>query len=221
MSLSRPLLTFGLAIAMGIWTDSLAANQAAEPAVTLAVDQAVAPDTAVDIAPAVAAASDSSQPGDRGVDSDAWNSETWPEFDAGRILGRTMLATAGFAAVCLLLLAVAHRVKALRIAARGVLPTMELLDTLVVAPRCTLQLVRVDSQRFLVAKDGSGLRSVTPLSSFTDTLDDVAEPPAEASRASLTTSSVAGLSLEDAPSWQANSAGQRRSDRWQGLSSNP
>lgn len=98
---------------------------------------------------------------------------------------------------------------------------MSLVDTLSLAPRCALQLVHVDGQRFLVARDATGVRSITPVNSFADTLEDSDESASTAGeqRFDLHRVSKAGLALDDMPHGAfatINPTLTRRSDPWQG-----
>jgi flagellar biogenesis protein FliO len=48
---------------------------------------------------------------------------------------------------------------------------VQVLHTLTVAPRCCLHLVQVEEQRFLVARDATGWKSVTPVQTFAAQLE--------------------------------------------------
>lgn len=89
-----------------------------------------------------------------------------------QLVGRTLLVTTAFAGIGLVVVALAHRVQIRRRSSQKT-GSMALLDTLHLAPRCTLQLIRIDSQKFLVARDAGGVRSVTPVQSFAETIDQV------------------------------------------------
>jgi flagellar biogenesis protein FliO len=95
---------------------------------------------------------------------------------------------------------------------------MKVLETLHLAPRCALQLIQVDAQRFLVARDAHGLRSVTAVNSFAETLEALEAEPKDASTRELSTASTFGLSLENQPTSDrlTLSFAGRRNDPWQG-----
>jgi flagellar biogenesis protein FliO len=135
-------------------------------------------------------------------------------------VAKTIAATSMFAAACLLIVALRHRFK--RHGARGTLarPALAVIDSLVLAPRCCLQLVQVESQKFLVARDGSIVRSVTPVHSFAETLQDVDPLAKLPSSEDLGHVSRGGISLErNAPrGLMDHTIGQGRSAPWPGIS---
>jgi len=55
---------------------------------------------------------------------------------------------------------------------------IQILETTRIAPGSSLQLVQIDSHRFLVAVDGTGVKSVTGLPDWFEDSDDAAETPA-------------------------------------------
>lgn len=139
------------------------------------------------------------------------------DFDAGRLVGRTIVVTASFAAICTGILLGIRQLRK-HGALKGGTSEMKVLETLTVGPRCVLQLVQVERQRFLVARDAHGMRSVTPVQSFVETLDDVSEPMEDpVVRQPLTSASTFGLSLEGpvAAEWSTRETSGRRSDPWQ------
>jgi flagellar biogenesis protein FliO len=141
------------------------------------------------------------------------------DFDAGRLVGRTVLVTTSFAAVCAVLLLVIRHVRQ-QGGLKGSTREMNVLETLTLGPRCVLQLVQVERQRFLVARDAHGVRSVTPVQSFVETLDDISLPDAEpVARQPLNSASTFGLSLEGpaAAEWSTRELNGRRTDPWQAL----
>ena len=92
-----------------------------------------------------------------------------------KILGRTVLACLALVAVSLVLI-VWGRARGLhRRDQRPVTSTMNLLSTMTLAPRCYLQLVSVNDQHFLVARDGTTVRCITPVASFEDSLDSLGD----------------------------------------------
>jgi hypothetical protein len=99
---------------------------------------------------------------------------------------------------------------------------MALLDTLNLAPRCTLQLIRIDNQKFLVARDAGGVRSVTPVQSFAETIDQIDELEETGTPAPEATLWDQGLSLEQANRYKdvSSLSRTRRIDPWQGNSLN-
>ncbi len=109
---------------------------------------------------------------DPSVTQPAWLGNAPRDALTQQLVGRTLLVTTVFAGVGLLVVAIAHRVQVRR-RSSGQTGSMALLDTLHLAPRCTLQLIRIDSQKFLVARDAGGVRSVTPVQSFAETIDQV------------------------------------------------
>lgn len=52
---------------------------------------------------------------------------------------------------------------------------LQVLDTLSIAPRCCVHLLNVGGQKYLVARDQAGIKSVTAVSAFAATLDDLAD----------------------------------------------
>ncbi|MCA9169738.1 MAG: FliO/MopB family protein [Planctomycetales bacterium] len=148
----------------------------------------------------------------------------WQEFSTERLVGRSLLATCGLATACLLALWSSRRVRAQRGSAAN-MASMAVLETLNLAPRCSLQLVRVDGQKFLVARDTSGVRSITPVSSFDDAMAEQSETfsevfPAIESNLHRGRDACAdhGLSLELAPQRVSASESGARRDPWQGPS---
>ena len=78
---------------------------------------------------------------------------------------------------------------------------LQVLDTLSIAPRCCVHLLRVGGQKYLVARDQAGIKSVTAVSAFAATLDDLADNRVDASQ------DVAAPSVTDR-SWAS------RSEQW-------
>ena len=150
----------------------------------------------------------------------------WPELNTDRLVGRSLVATCGLATACLIALWSSRRVRAQRLrSSKDNRDSMVVLETLCLAPRCTLQLVRVDAQKFLIARDPSGVRSITPVSTFADAMAEEVEPfeavtprDADTRRSALSQYGHVGLSLElpDADISADNTA--RRRDPWQGPS---
>jgi flagellar biogenesis protein FliO len=150
----------------------------------------------------------------------AWMVGSAERFDARRLVARTIAATSVFAAACLVIVALRHRFKRHGARGRSVQPALVVIDSLVLAPRCCLQLVQVESQKFLVARDGSIVRSVTPVNNFAETLQDV-DPIAEMPRSEdLGSVSRGGISLERnaARDFVEGRLGQGRSAPWPGIS---
>ena len=81
------------------------------------------------------------------------------------IVKRAGLVSAALAVVTLAAL-LSTRSRRLRLAQSRERHALQLVGSLALGSRCALQLVQVDDQRFLVARDGSGLSSVTPVNSF-------------------------------------------------------
>jgi flagellar biogenesis protein FliO len=52
---------------------------------------------------------------------------------------------------------------------------LQVLDTLSIAPRCCVHLLNVGGQKYLVARDQAGIKSVTAVNAFAATLDDLAD----------------------------------------------
>ena len=75
---------------------------------------------------------------------------------------------------------------------------MKVLETLSIAPRCCVHLLTVGGQKYLVARDQAGIKSVTAVSAFATTLDDLAdrsvEPAQDATPPSVTNRSWASRS---------------------------
>lgn len=107
----------------------------------------------------------------------------WPsQFSISQLVGRTLVVSGLLAVACVVSLWLGNR--RLRSGqgsgAAGV--SMRLVDTLLVAPRCCLHVVTVDGQKFLLARDATGWKSVTAVSSFGANLEE-AESPASVSLA--------------------------------------
>jgi hypothetical protein len=92
------------------------------------------------------------------------------EYDLGGLVRRTVAVSCFLAAACLGCFIWAHFRHGRPFARSPTTRQMELLESIVVAPRCFLHLVLVDGQRFLVARDPSGFHGITPVSSFADSL---------------------------------------------------
>ncbi len=78
---------------------------------------------------------------------------------------------------------------------------LQVIDTLSIAPRCCVHLLSVGGQKYLVARDQAGIKSVTAVSAFASTLDDLTNNPEDSAQ------DVASSSLKSR-SWA------RRSDQW-------
>jgi hypothetical protein len=132
------------------------------------------------------------------------------------LVGRTLLVTAGFAIIGMVIASAAHIFGSKRPSVRGKkTSSMALVDTLTLAPRCSLQLVSIDSQRFLVARDASGVRSVTPVTRFDDAM---AAEDEEETTETYSPRKVwdTGLSLEkEDKSSLARTSRLRKADTWQ------
>ncbi len=141
------------------------------------------------------------------------------DSEMGRLVGRTVTVSSLFAAGCLVLLWASQRIRARRRPKLGGPAGIAILETMVLAPKCALQLVRVNRQQFLIARDATGLRSVTPVGSFADTLGDVTDdlPGPSVKTERLGVASGAGISLESGaePRWSDRHAGRRGINSWQ------
>ena len=92
-------------------------------------------------------------------------------------LMRRMVAGILMATGLLLALAWAHRVRISGDRKRTTRP-MELLDTLVIGPRCSVHLVRVSDQLIMVGRDAGGMRKIVPLhGDFKDALAKELDAP--------------------------------------------
>lgn len=92
------------------------------------------------------------------------------EYDLGGLLRRTIAVSCFLAAACLGCFIWAHFRQGHQFARTTRPRQMELVESIVVAPRCFLHLVLVDGQRFLVARDPNGFHGITPVTSFAGSL---------------------------------------------------
>ena len=126
--------------------------------------------------------------------------------NSSRVLRRTVFVTSALAAACVMMgLWNRHRASRSPRQASGK-TQMNLLGTLSLAPRCYLQLVSVNEQHFLVARDGGIVRCMTSVGNFDDAMADAVGSemsPAFAASAdptSLRHGSDPGTAAHDAPS---------------------
>lgn len=111
------------------------------------------------------------------------------EFDLGGLVQRTLGISMVLGAVCIGCLWWSHSrggKYGVRDAARK---EMQILETISVAPRCYLHLVKVQDQQFLVTRDATGFKTVAAVSSF--------ESAIENSRADFAAEPAAGLGMTD------------------------
>ena len=111
------------------------------------------------------------------------------EFDLSGLVQRTLGISMVLGAVCIGCMWWSHSRNgkySLRDAARK---EMLIQETITVAPRCYLHLVKVQDQQFLVTRDATGFKTVAVVNSFESAIED---SPAE-----LTAEPAAGRSVAD------------------------
>jgi flagellar biogenesis protein FliO len=97
--------------------------------------------------------------------------------DAGQLLGRLAILTAITVVGGVLCLFLARRAQKLPPFPPGG-PSVEVVESVSLGPRCALHLLQVDESAFVVATDPTGLRSITPLpDTFEQSLEQALDGP--------------------------------------------
>ncbi len=95
-------------------------------------------------------------------------------FDLGAIVFRLVLGSAGVLAACVVSLWAARRWLRNRSALGTGSGKMQLIESLALPNRCSVQLIQVDNRKLLVGLDNSGLKTILPLAdSFANAFDEI------------------------------------------------
>lgn len=96
-----------------------------------------------------------------------------PQFNASQLVRRTVIVSGMLSVASAASLWLGYRRRSKGLSGDGTATPLQLLHTLSISPKCCLYLVRVEDQKFLMASDASGWKSVTAIDSITANFDPV------------------------------------------------